>query len=162
VVSRRATLRIVRNIRFGVWSHVYSEPDNEVGGFLFGKPTSSGLPFVTQFHRATRASRTSTSVTFTHDAWADAHAFLDSLPPDTSIVGWYHSHPGFGIFLSEHDLFIHRNFFCGPQQFALVVDPHAHAEGIFGWVGGKIDKVYAAPVSDEFVRATSKGERPGL
>ena len=30
--------------------------------------------------------------------------------PECDIVGWYHTHPSFGIFLSHHDLFIHQQF----------------------------------------------------
>jgi proteasome lid subunit RPN8/RPN11 len=150
MARRHSKLGFVRDVRVGIWNHVYSEMDNEVGGFLFGQPTPSGLPFTTAFQPALRATKTAASVTFTHDAWSDAHAFLDSLPDSSSIVGWYHSHPGFGIFLSEHDLFIHRNFFRRADQFALVVDPHAQMEGIFGWVGGRIEKVYHARIAPEF------------
>ena len=66
------------------------------------------------------------------------HEALERDFPDEQIVGWYHSHPGFGIFLSGHDLFIHENFFSGPSQIAYVVDPHAGTEGVFGWREGKI------------------------
>ena len=62
------------------------------------------------------------------------------------IVGWYHSHPGFGVFLSEHDLFIQQNFFSNPQQVAWVYDPHTDEEGCFGWIGGNIEKLSAIRV----------------
>jgi len=42
---------------------------------------------------------------------------MDAQFADKKIVGWYHSHPGFGIFLSEYDLFIHRNFFTAPGRW---------------------------------------------
>lgn len=45
-------------------------------------------------------------------------------------MGWYHSHPGFGLFLSDYDAFIQQNFFGAPGQVALVVDP---VEGCLGW-----------------------------
>jgi len=67
-------------------------------------------------------------------------------------VGWYHSHPGFGVFLSEHDMFIQENFFSSPQQVAWVFDPHTDEEGCFGWVNGKVEKLpgvrfgYSKPV----------------
>ena len=57
------------------------------------------------------------------------------------MLGWYHSHPGFGVFLSEHDLFIQQNFFSNPQQVAWVFDPHTDEEGCFGWIGGNIEKL---------------------
>lgn len=39
------------------------------------------------------------------------------------IVGWWHSHPGFGCFLSRTDLHTQEAFFYEPYQVALVVDP---------------------------------------
>jgi hypothetical protein len=74
------------------------------------------------------------------------HRTLDrDFPDEEQIVGWYHSHPGFGIFLSEHDLFIHRNFFGGPSQIAVVVDPLAGTEGVFAWRDDRIVPVIDRP-----------------
>jgi proteasome lid subunit RPN8/RPN11 len=39
------------------------------------------------------------------------------------IVGWWHSHPGFGCFLSRTDLHTQEFFFPESYQVALVVDP---------------------------------------
>jgi len=39
------------------------------------------------------------------------------------IVGWWHSHPDFGCFLSKNDLETQRFFFPESYQVALVVDP---------------------------------------
>ena len=49
------------------------------------------------------------------------------------MVGWYHTHPGFGIFLSAYDMFIQRNFFSNPWQIAMVVDPRRQELGFFHW-----------------------------
>jgi hypothetical protein len=52
--------------------------------------------------------------------------------PELIIVGWYHSHPSYGIFLSkEFDTFICDQWFKRDDQFALVVDPVANTEGVF-------------------------------
>src|SRR5215472_13984716 len=80
-------------------------------------------------------------VTFTQDAWEHIYKIKDRQYPEEKIVGWYHSHPGFGVFLSEHDLFIHENFFSSPHQVAWVYDPHTDEEGCFGWVAGKTEKL---------------------
>ena len=61
------------------------------------------------------------------------------------IVGWYHSHPGFGLFLSEYDSFIQENFFIDPNHVALVVDP---LEGSLGWFvvrNGKVVELFRKP-----------------
>ena len=75
----------------------------------------------------------------------------DSRYPDQRIVGWYHSHPGFGVFLSEHDLFIHRNFFSDPAQIAWVYDPHSDEEGCFAWEkeGGDLKRVAQIVMRDD-------------
>jgi hypothetical protein len=87
-------------------------------------------------------------VTFTQDTWEHIYAVKDKNFPDERIVGWYHSHPGFGIFLSEHDTFIHKNFFSSPGQIAWVFDPHSDEEGCFGWVGGQIERLSRVAVLD--------------
>ena len=122
-----------------IYDHVFSSLDNEVGGVLVGHYSKSGgAPVITGSIAALAADGARASVTFTHEAWSDIHEALDQRKDNAQIVGWYHSHPGFGIFLSGHDLFIHRNFFSGPSQIAFVVDPHAAREGTFGWVDGEI------------------------
>jgi proteasome lid subunit RPN8/RPN11 len=39
------------------------------------------------------------------------------------VVGWWHSHPGFGCFLSNTDLITQQYFFPESYQVALVIDP---------------------------------------
>ncbi len=56
-------------------------------------------------------------------------------------MGWYHTHPDFGIFLSGHDQFIHRHFFAQPLQVAYVVDPIRQTRGFFQWRDGELEEV---------------------
>ncbi len=118
-----------------IYRHVFESADREVGGVLVGRLAVDGrLPLVTGAIPALSADEQRATLTFTQEAWAHVHRVLESdFPPDEQIVGWYHSHPGFGIFLSGHDLFIHENFFSAPSQIAVVVDPHAGREGVFAW-----------------------------
>ena len=60
--------------------------------------------------------------------------------PEYKILGWIHTHPDFGIFLSEYDKFIHENFFNGENQVAYVVDPIQNIEGFYFWINGKIER----------------------
>jgi proteasome lid subunit RPN8/RPN11 len=54
-------------------------------------------------------------------------------------VGWYHSHPGLGVFLSEQDRFIHKSFFGDePWYIAVVFDPASGERGVFVWAGEDI------------------------
>lgn len=75
-------------------------------------------------------------VTFTHETWAHICNEHDSRFPEKVILGWYHTHPGFGIFLSPADMFIHENFFNLPWHLAFVVDPKSGKEGLFIWRDG--------------------------
>ena len=76
-------------------------------------------------------------VTFTHQTWAKINAEMDTKFTDLKIVGWYHTHPDFGIFLSDRDRFIQEHFFSGPGQVAHVIDPMRQIEGVFVWRDGK-------------------------
>src|SRR5690606_14265212 len=90
---------------------------------------------------ALKAVGAATNVTFTHDVWDEALAIVDRDHPGQRIVGWYHSHPDFGVFLSEYDLFIHRNFFPLPGMMALVVDPLRGEAGWFTTVDDDIRQI---------------------
>ena len=51
---------------------------------------------------------------------------------DGRIVGWYHSHPGYGVFMSETDLATHGKLLqFSPFVIALVVDPEINEFGIW-------------------------------
>jgi len=120
----------------------YSEQDlqHELGGFLLGHVSASERRMleVCDFLPAVDARSRMTSLTFTHDTWAAMTRNVRDRFPDLAVVGWHHTHPGFGVFLSGYDLFIHRHFFCEPWQVALVVDPRAQELGFFQWRGDQV------------------------
>ena len=92
---------------------------------------------ITDYIRCDNASSKFAEVTFTHESWSQINKEMDSKFANSRIVGWYHSHPDFGIFLSDRDCFIHENFFSGPGQVAYVFDPVRGLEGMFAWQNGK-------------------------
>lgn len=115
--------------------HMFSNTDREVGGILVGT-VADGRASVTGTLPALAATSGSANVTFTHEVWEQVHAAMDRDHSDERIVGWYHSHPGFGVFLSEYDAFAHRNFFEDAAMLALVVDPHSGEAGWFAMRDG--------------------------
>lgn len=143
-------------VRDAIYAHVYSDPANEVGGLLAGDLRPDGVMVVGAV-RAEGASGDVTSLTFTHESWSAMLAELEAQYPGAEIVGWYHSHPGHGVFLSRHDEFIHSNFFPAAWQFAIVVDPHHHNEGLFMWRDGQLPPVAKAPVDPRWTGAPSRG-----
>ena len=123
-----------------IWKHASEKRSVEVCGVLVGRcERDEDGPFVAVTHtiRCDEATSKFAEVTFTHESWAKINAEMDSQHADRRIVGWYHTHPDFGIFLSDRDTFIHQNFFSNPGQVAHVVDPVRRVEGVFTWQGGR-------------------------
>jgi proteasome lid subunit RPN8/RPN11 len=107
-------------------SHIRSDLSREVCGVLVGNIfQDKGEAFLEIAHiiEGKHVDKGSKHVTFTHDTWNDIHQKLDSQYKDMQIIGWYHSHPGFGVIFSEMDAFIHKNFFSGDKLVAFVIDP---------------------------------------
>ncbi len=120
----------------------YSEQDacRELGGFLVGGLHEDGRAYVEVRHflPAVDARSRAASLTFTHDTWAQLNRKVERQFPDEIVIGWHHTHPNFGIFLSAYDLFIHRHFFSEAWQIALVVDPQRQEFGFFQWRQGQV------------------------
>ncbi len=121
-----------------ITQHARENSQCEVGGVLLGDVRQeAGQLFVVITHalRAEFATETHGHLTFTQKTWLKIHQMHEAQYPDKTIVGWYHTHPGWTIFLSDWDLFIHRNFFKQPWQIALVLDPSLDRAGFFVWKG---------------------------
>jgi proteasome lid subunit RPN8/RPN11 len=124
-------------------SHTAEDTEHEVCGVLLGELCRDGAgPWlhVTEVIRGEHTASQGAQVTITHDTWNHFHKVKDSRFPDLKYLGWYHSHPDFGVFLSAMDLFIHENFFSAPHQVALVVDPQRGEEGLFCWREGSAER----------------------
>ncbi|HUR36304.1 MAG TPA: Mov34/MPN/PAD-1 family protein [Terriglobales bacterium] len=134
---------VVRSIR----QHARSSMKTEVCGVLIGND-EAGKVIASACIQGVNAAQGGAHVTFTQETWEHIYQIKDRDYPDERIVGWYHSHPSFGIFLSDHDLFIHQNFFSSPLQVAWVYDPASDEEGCFGWVNGKIERLTRITVRD--------------
>jgi proteasome lid subunit RPN8/RPN11 len=126
VVAAAAWTRICR--------HAASELRREVGGLLLGQVYSSDgrlQVLIDDVVPARDAISRVASLEFTLATWQ--HFFEEKAlrPTETVVTGWYHTHPGFGLFLSQSDVFIQRYFFSQPWHLALVVDPLAQAAAFF-------------------------------
>jgi len=119
--------------------HADEDTQVELCGVLIGnvyKDEKGPFLDITDIITGEHASSDGAQVTFTHDTWAHINAIKDTKFPDNNIVGWYHTHPQYGIFLSQQDRFIHENFFNQPWQTAFVIDPILKQEGFFVWHDG--------------------------
>jgi proteasome lid subunit RPN8/RPN11 len=149
VLGRRETYQILirRSVLNDIRAHALNQPDKEVCGVLVGTMFRDAIGpwgFVAANIRGNYAAGRNAQVTFTSETWTDIHRQMEERFPKQRILGWYHSHPGFGIFLSDMDVFIHEHFFSGPGQIAFVDDPKGGDRGLFVWRRGR-------PVREEFL-----------
>ncbi len=118
-------------------AHALSDTSVELGGVLLGGQyeDEDGKPFVLVVDslRAEHYQSSKGSFKFTHDTWSQITRQRDGFPDDLQMVGWYHTHPDWGVFLSSMDMFICDHFFNRPLDVALVVDPCRGDRGWFQW-----------------------------
>jgi proteasome lid subunit RPN8/RPN11 len=130
----------------------------EVGGILIGdiyKDKDGPFLEVSAAIVGEHTKNQGAQMTFTTETWAQVNRVKDERYPGARVVGWYHTHPRFGIFLSEMDRFIHKSHFPQPWTTALVVDPVQDAEGFFVWSGGE-----PRPVSEYWVGSQHRPQFP--
>ena len=109
-----------------VVAHAKESLDTEICGVLVGTECVDDDGVFVHAQAAVRGAKAqegATHVTFTQDTWNTIHETIERDYPKLQIVGWYHSHPGFGVEFSDMDIFIQNNFFPGQLQVALVTDP---------------------------------------
>ncbi len=145
-----------------------AELDREVGGVLVGEVRRDDAgPYIhiDASIDALHADEKAAELTFTHKTWDHINRELDDKHKNKTVVGWWHTHPGFGVFLSDRDQFIHQSFFNLPFQIAFVYDPRSKDHGTFTWQRGELrrarlywvdghphswdgDRSVSAPISD--------------
>ena len=97
----------------------------EQGGLLVGRVYGDG-PGPRRVVRVLRAvpgagaEASVVSVRLPAATWSAARA---AQGPGECVVGWYHSHPGFGAFFSETDRATQAAFFREPWHLGWVIDP---------------------------------------
>lgn len=124
------------------WSN--TDLGHELGGVFVGDLYSwKGMPYleIAGYVKAQDYEHTAASFTFTHDTWSAISRECEQRFNDKLRVGWHHTHPGYGIFLSGMDQFIHRNFFNLPWMFAMVVDPKQETLGFFQMRRNQIEHI---------------------
>jgi proteasome lid subunit RPN8/RPN11 len=119
-----------------VCAHASSDLENEVGGWLLGKrrqKKTSGEDFIVidTVLPARHTLQGSAFLTFTSETQLSMLNSLHHDYPKKELLGWFHTHPRMGIFLSAYDIFIHQHFFSEAWQVALVVEPFSQSGGFF-------------------------------
>lgn len=128
--------------------------DREVGGVLMGgyylDPEANGgkgqeFIVIDDYIPVREGQSNHASFEFSLDAWTQVTRIRNERWPDDTradgsrslMVGWHHTHPTFGIFLSGMDMGIQREHFKLPWQVALVVDPVRQTLGFLRIKAGK-------------------------
>ncbi len=132
--------------------YALSDTSHELGTIILGDYVEKHGEMhvvISDFIYAKYAESTASTLTFTHETWNYIHKEHDEKYSDKKIIGWQHTHPGFGVFLSGYDMFIQENFFDLPFQVAYVIDPVQHERGFFQWKSGKVEKLNGFYIYDE-------------
>ncbi len=134
--QKKVEVNIDASIAEQIKQYTLSDTSREMGGLLLGTYTEAPGYFYIQIKAAIEARYTEagqSTLTFTHESWDYMNKKRERRYPQLKVMGWFHSHPDFGIFLSSHDIFIQQNFFNLPWLVAYVVDPLGDKAGVFGW-----------------------------
>jgi proteasome lid subunit RPN8/RPN11 len=139
--------------------HAYLESDlsREHGGVLVGHPFRDPVSshYFVDIRAAIPAINSEGSpvhLQFNAEAWDYISGLLEESFPDHVLLGWYHSHPGLGVFMSGTDQDTHRAFYYHLWNLALVVDPVLRRSGWFAGpeclLLGKDQVILYGPKSD--------------
>lgn len=150
----------VNDVKIYIKQDVYKEIEKfskidttrERGGILIGdyaEINNKKNVIISAFIEAKYTDASASTLTFTHESWNYIHSEQEKLYPDKKILGWQHTHPSYGIFLSNYDIFIQENFFNLPWQIAYVVDPIAVTRGFFQWRNDKVEKTSGFYIFDD-------------
>lgn len=132
----------VQGVHQKILEHIHQTPTIESGGVLVGHPfrtPNNEITFVVITGAIPQHSRNRSVVHFTVGPTevAAVRQEIEERYPGQVSVGWYHSHPGHGIFLSSQDMTIVQSIYNASWHVALVVDPLRQKEGIFVGSSGK-------------------------
>jgi proteasome lid subunit RPN8/RPN11 len=119
--------------------HCGSDLTHELGGALLGHVHQVGRRYdvnVTAVLPVETSDHGPIHFTFTADTWSRLQEDRSERYPALDVVGWYHTHPGLGVFFSADDVVVQSAAFVMPWQVALVVDPVVQQAGLFAWAPG--------------------------
>ena len=149
-IARDALKRALRHTETG-----YAETGGEVAGALIGslqQDAASGITFVEINETVpVRSFSANFDVAIDPTEWSKAEDITQQpqFRGRCVIVGWYHSHPNIGIFLSAVDLNTQATHFGVPWQIAIVIDPVRMEIGAFNGQAGTACPIYIIPSSHD-------------
>lgn len=150
---------IVRQAYDKAWRHVERSSRTECGGILVGHPFrvyDQDITFVVIVDTIAQDSDDHSVGHFTVRPAEIAHTRATLEREGYYAVGWYHSHPGHGVFLSEQDMTIVRSIYDLHWHVAWVMDPQRREESFFyGPTGRRLTGQFLLSKEPEFVKASA-------
>ena len=129
------------SVRKQVERFAREDQHTECAGLLLGGVSVEGnqrVAHITAAIPARQAVGSRTNVRITHGAWESMLGVRDSSYPDARVLGWFHTHAGWGVFMSDSDVFIHTRFFAHPDMVSYVLDPTSERDAFFHWRKGNL------------------------
>ncbi|HHW67502.1 MAG: hypothetical protein PWP07_153 [Epulopiscium sp.] len=80
-----------------------------------------------------KSSLAEDKVLLTDEVLNEVKAKLNKYFPDRELMGWMHTQPGYGIFLTTQDIRLQKQFFGKPYQTLMIIDPIENMEAFFLW-----------------------------
>jgi len=128
-----------------IYRHGAANPQREVVGILLGSASEDSTGKyrvdIVGIVKSDSAPGNQTQAQFTHEVWLQLVESAQRNYPNQKVVGWYHTHPGFGTFMSDDDVNSHRVAFSHPWHVAAVCDPTKNELSFFGWDGSEIKAI---------------------
>lgn len=123
------------DVMFRLDQFVHLKAKGEHGGFLIGhrRELKSAEDYEILVERFVPIPQKddATRLVITHEHVQTVKRALNESGRDEEIVGWAHTHPGFGVFLSNFDKEQHQRHFPQPWQVAYVLDNIAHERAVY-------------------------------
>ncbi len=131
-----------------MWKHGESDLENELGGALIGfyalDENDQEIAIITDvFNQPVSYYAAATSLRFTKQFYNELGLYIDQISesfPEIVRLGLYHTHPNYGVFLSETDAKTFKGIFKASYQVTMVVDPIKKEEGVFYWVNNDLSE----------------------
>lgn len=127
-ITQRAFVRLC--------AHAGSDLEHEVGGWLVGKwckdaRNEEQFIVIEAALPAPFTRQGTATLTFTQESQVALLQIIEQRFAGKEVLGWYHTHPRMGVFLSSYDAWLHTHFFPKHYQVALVVEPYMPMGGFF-------------------------------
>jgi len=136
--------------------HTKENPDKEVIGLLTGSMQNNVLIIEDAVTGEILSEKTRAALT--PKTMAKIADQIVSGKTKGNVIGWYHSHPGFGVFMSEIDIQTQMTLHqFSPYIVALVFDPTKDEMGIFTM---DMQTRSPVPISEDLIHIFNPDEEP--